>query len=194
MVIKDRSIVKILVCGDSGVGKTEIVNALSDDILDYGGSTIGANFGIKRVLDDKKNVVMSLQFWDISGDTRFWHIYPLLAYGVDLVLFVFDVTSKQSLEHIKDWYQFFARFVDNAPSIIVGNKIDLAQKRLSKRILNGIEKIVTPKSVVFVSALKNTNIETLGKAILDALTTTTKGNVKLRNILKKAISIKVTRI
>ncbi len=192
MVIKDKSVVKILVCGDSGVGKTEIVNALSDDILDYGGSTIGANFGIKRVSDDKKNAVISLQFWDVSGDTRFWHIYPLLAYGANLVLFVFDVTSKQSLEHVKEWYQFFARFVDNAPSIIVGNKIDLAQKKPDRRMLNGIEKIVAPRSVVFVSALKKINIETLDKAILDALTT--KDSVKLRNILKKAVSIKVSRI
>ncbi|MGQ4832356.1 MAG: Rab family GTPase [Candidatus Asgardarchaeia archaeon] len=187
--ITDRKIVKVLVCGDSGVGKTELVKALSDDILDYGGSTIGANFGIKRLHDEDNSKNIVFQFWDLSGDARFWHIFPLLAYGADLILYVFDLTSQKTLDHVKDWYQFFVRFVGQVPNILVGNKLDL---RESNPNLDKVKEIIKPMSVVFTSAVKNINIEQLYKSIISVMQTSKK-NIGLSRVIKRVVSVKIVR-
>ncbi|PRP88244.1 Rab GTPase [Planoprotostelium fungivorum] len=121
---------KLLLIGDSGVGKSCILlrfadNAFTDNFI----STIGVDFKIKTIEIDGKKVKM--QIWDTAGQERFQTITTSYYRGAHGLIIVFDVTNKPSFDNIKKWLDDIERHA--APSIVkclVGNKCDLESKRI----------------------------------------------------------------
>lgn len=116
---------KIILIGDSGVGKTSIMKRYTDEIYTANSaSTIGVDFKIKTVMINNKKV--KLQIWDTAGQERFKAIVSHYYRGAHGIMLVFDMVNRESFLHLKDWMdELKKRDVPKTTQIrILGNKID----------------------------------------------------------------------
>jgi Ras-related protein Rab-1A len=134
---------KIVMIGDSGVGKSCILLRFADDKFNENFyATIGVDFRFKNVMVDDKSV--KLQIWDTAGQERFKTITSAYYRGADGIIIVYDITDRNSFAHIKDWLDDVNKYTDDNPlKIIVGNKIDLIK---DKQINNNDMKTMTAQT------------------------------------------------
>ena len=134
---------KIVLIGDSGVGKSCILLRFADDKFNENFyATIGVDFRFKNVMVDDKSV--KLQIWDTAGQERFKTITSAYYRGADGIIIVYDITDRNSFAHIKDWLDDVNKYTDDNPlKIIVGNKIDLIK---DKQINNNDMKTMTAQT------------------------------------------------
>ena len=122
-------IFKILVIGDSGVGKSNLLlryvkNEFASDMR----STVGVEFGTKMLKIDNYDV--KAQIWDTAGQERYRAITSAYYKGAKGVLIVYDITRKNSFENVDKWLNDFKmKSDDDAVIVIVGNKSDLINER-----------------------------------------------------------------
>lgn len=94
-------------------------------------STIGVDFRFRTIKQDKK--IFKLQIWDTAGQERFRTITSAYYRGADGIIMVYDVTSEETFNHIKDWLTEVNRYAsENTSKLIVGNKIDKADRVIPK--------------------------------------------------------------
>ena len=119
---------KIIFCGDAGVGKTSIINSfMSQKFQDEYEPSIGVDFFSKTVR--YKDRLIKLQIWDSAGQEKFRSLIPNYIRGSSLIFLIYDISNKISYEHIPDLIQFIKNVDNNGIIILVGNKIDLNDKR-----------------------------------------------------------------
>ena len=124
----DDIILKILVLGDSSVGKTSLLLKYVDDYFpNVYVTTIGVEYKTKKVKINDLNI--TLQIWDTAGQERFRSLAKSFMKGADGILFVYDITSKQSFDSIRNWIRQTEDVNSSFQKIIVGNKIDLNNQR-----------------------------------------------------------------
>jgi len=123
-------LVKTIIVGDSGVGKTCLLRRFSDEpFVDFHMATIGVDFAVKNVTIDGKKT--KLQIWDTAGQEKIHTITTPYYPGADAILLVFDVTNPESFEHCERWLN---EIRDNqyggesANVLLVANKIDVKQE------------------------------------------------------------------
>lgn len=123
-------LIKLLLIGDSGVGKSCLLLRYSDDSFTSSFiATIGIDFKIKSILIDDSKV--KLQIWDTAGQESFRSIARSYYRDAAGCLLVFDVTRKESFNHLDKWLQETRQFANpNIAITIVGNKADLSAKRV----------------------------------------------------------------
>eukprot|EP01095_Lingulamoeba_sp_RSL-Kostka_P007500 TRINITY_DN239_c1_g1_i3.p1 TRINITY_DN239_c1_g1~~TRINITY_DN239_c1_g1_i3.p1 ORF type:complete len:219 (-),score=53.99 TRINITY_DN239_c1_g1_i3:130-786(-) len=116
---------KLLIIGDSGVGKSCLLLRYADDtFLTSHISTIGVDFKIRTIDIDGK--VIKLQIWDTAGQERFRTITSSYYRGSHAITVVFDVTDRNSFLNVKLWLAEIDRYAANDVNIlIVGNKCDI---------------------------------------------------------------------
>ncbi|XP_024990351.1 ras-related protein RABD2a-like [Cynara cardunculus var. scolymus] len=121
---------KLLLIGDSGVGKSCLLLRFADDsYLDSYISTIGVDFKIRTVDQDGKTI--KLQIWDTAGQERFRTITSSYYRGAHGIIIVYDVTDLESFNNVKQWLSEIDRYAsDNVNKLLVGNKCDLAESRV----------------------------------------------------------------
>ena len=122
----------ILLLGDLAVGKTSLIARYTNGIFNETYiSTVGIENLLKQEIINNENVLVKI--WDTVGQERFRAITPSILRNAEGVIIVFDVTSKDSFENIKEWINTLKINVgDNTnsiPVIIVGNKIDKEDER-----------------------------------------------------------------
>eukprot|EP01090_Pellita_catalonica_P013713 TRINITY_DN331_c0_g1_i1.p1 TRINITY_DN331_c0_g1~~TRINITY_DN331_c0_g1_i1.p1 ORF type:complete len:226 (-),score=57.22 TRINITY_DN331_c0_g1_i1:1096-1710(-) len=129
-----KIMLKIVVLGESGVGKTSLLLRYVQDKFSLNTkSTIGASFLQKRVdLDDGQ--VATCQIWDTAGQERFAGLGTQFFRGSDGVIFVYDVTNVATFEALDQWRKTFLIQAGEEgnkefPMLIIGNKIDLEDAR-----------------------------------------------------------------
>ena len=120
---------KIMVLGESKVGKTSLIKRYTKD--QFGGvylTTVGMDFQDKIIeLEDKK---VRLQVWDTAGQERFRNVTKSYFQSSKGLLVVYDITDKESFEKINFWVDNIKNNApENAKLILVGNKCDLANER-----------------------------------------------------------------
>jgi len=123
-------LLKILLIGDTGVGKSCLLYRYSDDQYSSNYiSTIGVDFKIKTFdVDDK---VVKLQIWDTAGQERFKAITTSFYRGAHGIIVAFDVTSRSTFTNIKSWLYEIDRYaVANVCKVIIGNKCDMVDDRV----------------------------------------------------------------
>jgi len=92
---------KLVLIGDSGVGKSCLLLRFADDnFTDSYISTIGVDFRFRTITIDKKTV--KLQIWDTAGQERFRTITSAYYRGADGIIMVYDVTSSESFDHVEE--------------------------------------------------------------------------------------------
>ncbi|KAM9409257.1 ras-related protein rab7 [Pholidichthys leucotaenia] len=126
---------KIILIGDSGVGKSSFVNRyVNHRFTSMYRATIGADFLSKTVTVDGDPV--TLQMWDTAGTERFQSLGTPLYRGAHCCMLVFDVTSTSSFSALEGWRKEFLLQADSQdqfdfPFIVVGNKTDLSNREVS---------------------------------------------------------------
>ena len=122
-------IFKILIIGDSSVGKSNILLRFSDNIFhDTFLPTIGVDFKIRNVTIGEKSV--KLNIWDTAGQERFKTITSAYYKGAHGIILVYDITDRESFNNISNWITEVRKHAGpNVVKLLVGNKCDLEAER-----------------------------------------------------------------
>jgi len=120
---------KLLLIGDSGVGKSCLLLRFADDSYTESYiSTIGVDFKIRTITLEGKTI--KLQIWDTAGQERFRTITSSYYRGAHGIIVVYDVTEVESYNNIKQWLHEIDRYAcEGVNRLLVGNKSDLTTKR-----------------------------------------------------------------
>jgi len=123
-------LIKLLMIGDSGVGKSCLLLRFSDDSFTTNFiTTIGIDFKIKTV--EIEGRVMKLQIWDTAGQERFRTITTAYYRGAMGVLLIYDVTNEQSFLNIRNWIRNIEQHAsESVQKILIGNKSDMTQDKV----------------------------------------------------------------
>lgn len=150
---------KLLLIGDSGVGKTSILFKFSEDTFSPAFiSTIGIDFKIRTIEVDGKKI--KLQVWDTAGQERFRTITTAYYRGAMGIMLVYDVSNLKSFENISNWIRNIEMHAtQDVELMILGNKCDIADKRQVSKEKG--EQLALQHSIKFMetSAKANINIE-----------------------------------
>ncbi|KAG2208102.1 hypothetical protein INT47_010464, partial [Mucor saturninus] len=166
---------KLLLIGDSGVGKSCLLLRFADDTYTESYiSTIGVDFKIRTIELDGK--VCKLQIWDTAGQERFRTITSSYYRGAHGIIVVYDVTDNESYENVKEWLREIERYASEGVNrLLVGNKSDLADKRqvtfaASKKWADSVNI-----PILETSAKNSSNVEqaflTMARQIKEKMTT-----------------------
>ncbi|OVA08081.1 Small GTPase superfamily [Macleaya cordata] len=121
---------KLLLIGDSAVGKSCLLLRFADDsYVDSYISTIGVDFKIRTMELDGKTI--KLQIWDTAGQERFRTITSSYYRGAHGIIIVYDVTEMESFNNVKQWLNEIDRYAnDSVCKLLVGNKCDLVENKV----------------------------------------------------------------
>ena len=123
---------KLLIIGESGVGKTCLLLRFTDDSFTANHlTTIGIDFKIKII--NLENKLIKLQIWDTAGQERFRTITKTYYKGAHGIILTYDVTDKNSFKNIRNWIkQIEANAQNNVCKVLVGNKCDRPDRVVSE--------------------------------------------------------------
>jgi len=133
MSTRKKILVKLIILGDSGVGKTSLMMQFVNKKFSHlYKSTIGTDFLTKEVNIEEKCV--TLQIWDTAGGERFHAVGVCFYRGADCCVLVYDVNVMPTWQHLDSWREEFLNQIaipdpENFPFIVIGNKIDLEETR-----------------------------------------------------------------
>jgi GTP-binding protein of the ras superfamily involved in termination of M-phase len=166
-------LVKIAMLGDSQVGKTSLMQkyvegSFDDDYL----QTLGVNFMDKTISLGEDEVTFSI--WDIGGHRDFAGMLPMVCNDAVVVLFVFDLSRRSTLDGVRTWYTQARSHNKSAIPILVGAKYDLfvalpaeEQEEITNRARQYARAMRAP--LVFCSPCYSVNVINLFKVILVVL-------------------------
>jgi small GTP-binding protein len=117
--------IRIIVIGDSSVGKTQMMMRFCDDSFSLAGqTTVGVDFKAKQVSID--GVPYKAQIWDTAGQERFRNIVENYYRRAQGIVLVYDVTRKDTFTSLPQWLQSIDQYANpGTPVILAGNKSDL---------------------------------------------------------------------
>ncbi|KAH1805198.1 hypothetical protein KXV53_008578 [Aspergillus fumigatus] len=133
MASRKKVLLKVIILGDSGVGKTSLMNQYVNKKFSASyKATIGADFLTKEVLVDDRLI------WDTAGQERFQSLGVAFYRGADCCVLVYDVNNSKSFEALDSWRDEFLiqaspRDPESFPFVVIGNKIDVEE---SKRMIS----------------------------------------------------------
>ena len=153
---------KIILVGDSGVGKTSIMGRYLGDYDPHEKATIGASFKSKLEKVEGKDSIQ-FEIWDTAGQERYRSVNSIFYQDAYVCLLVYDITKKESFENLKNYWYNAVKECGSEGIIfhIAGNKVDLLDKEQvqKKEVEEYCESINAEFN--YVSAIKNAYINNL---------------------------------
>ena len=125
MSIENEKQIKAILLGNSGVGKTNLINTCSGFDFDEDYETTSCCSYRQKILEinDTKYII---NLWDTAGQELYRAVTKIFIKGSHLVIFVYDITSKESFESLNEWIRICNNLIDNQYIAgIAGNKKDL---------------------------------------------------------------------
>ena len=117
---------KICIVGDFGVGKSTLLfHYLERRFISNVESTIASNFFLKQMKIPNVQNYITLQIWDLAGQDHFKWIRKAFYKGSRGIVYMFDLSRKETFENIKLWKKEVESTIGMTPNILVGNKLDL---------------------------------------------------------------------
>jgi small GTP-binding protein len=148
--------VKIILIGDSGVGKTSLFTSFADQ--SYTSShipTIGVDFRLKRIHVGDQPV--KLQIWDTAGLERYRALTSNYFRGTDVICLMYDITNRESFNNLANWIRIIQQTTDEEfVYLVVGNKMDLTAHRM----------VSDEEGALFASSISAGFFETSAKTFL----------------------------
>lgn len=182
---------KLLIIGDSGVGKSSLLVRFADDC--FSGNyitTIGVDFKIRTIEIHGERV--KLQIWDTAGQERFRTITATYYRGTHGVVIVYDVCSGESFANVKRWLQEIDQNCEVVNRILVGNKNDDPSRKVV--LTEDAQKYADSMGIKLfeTSAKNNLNVEDMFRSITELVLSSKKnqrpesltessGGMKLKN-------------
>ena len=158
----DHIKLKLLIIGDSAVGKTSMLLKYTDNFFPESHlATIGVEFKTKDIQYNGYNI--NLQVWDTAGEERFKSITKSFFRNANGIIFVYDITQKNSFKNVKDWIKDSEANDTGFKRILVGNKIDLQNKRQVQ--LNEVKDWADKKNLEVIEASAKTGAN-IDKAVM----------------------------
>jgi small GTP-binding protein len=150
---------KVVLLGNSGVGKTALVERVSEDIFQASHvPTVGAQFiSIELQLGGNPCV---LELWDTAGQEVFRSLVGFYARDAKGAFILFDVSAPKSFEDLPKWIEFVSENAPGAKVIIFGNKTDLEDRRVTKQ--DGVQ-FATKENLLYYEGSAKTG-ETVSEA------------------------------
>jgi len=127
---KDYDVLKLMLLGDSSVGKTSLLLKYVDDKFNPTQiSTIGVDMRQKYVEINGRKVKLTI--WDTAGQERYLSVATQYLRGAKGIAMVYDVTNEESFQNVQKWAaQIQASCPEGSERILLGNKADLEDKRM----------------------------------------------------------------
>ncbi len=164
-----KCFVKIVAIGDSGVGKTSLIQMFEHTrFTENFKPTIGADFSNKEITIDGK--VVTLQIWDTAGQERYQSLGTAFYRGADCAFLVYDITNSWSFDNIPNWKNSFLQksmvsMPESFPFMVIGNKIDNEEDRNVEK--EQAQEYAKREGMEFLetSARENVNVEEAFKVL-----------------------------
>lgn len=122
---------KILIIGESNVGKSSLLLRFTDDVFDPSlAATIGVDFKVKTVTVDGNKAKLAI--WDTAGSERFRTLTPSYYRGAQGAILVYDVSNHNTFLKLDHWLAELETYCtrSNVVKMLVGNKIDRHESRV----------------------------------------------------------------
>lgn len=157
---------KVVLIGDSAVGKSQMLNrfARNEFTLDSK-ATIGVEFQTRTIVVDHKTI--KAQIWDTAGQERYRAVTSAYYRGAVGAMLVYDITKRQTFDHIARWLEELRSHADNNIVImLIGNKTDLGTLRAVST--EDAKEFAEKEGLFFLetSALEATNVESAFYTVL----------------------------
>jgi len=157
---------KVVILGDSGVGKTSLITRYIEGGFQKTIPTISASFWTKKMVVDRTKV--TLQIWDTAGQERFRSLTSLYYRGANAAILVYDQTDVNGFESVKNWVNELKENTQGEVLIfIAANKVDLPSK-VDNLYVQEYAKSINAQ-LFYTSAKENKGIEDLFKSIVAEL-------------------------
>lgn len=163
-----HNIFKIVLLGEYGVGKTNIVKRLTTS--NYNEShitTLGIDFNVKIISTMGRNV--KLQIWDTAGQEKFHSIVTSFFKGAKGIFIVCDMTRLDTFKKIDNWINEIRMYNEHCKIVVIGNKSDDINKNIENRF--HIEQIVKEYNLPYIeaSAKENINVDHMFKFMINEI-------------------------
>jgi len=164
---------KLLIIGDSGVGKSALLLRFADNVFSTSYiTTIGVDFKIRTLVVDGEKV--KLQIWDTAGQERFRTITSTYYRGTHGVIIVYDVTNGESFANVKRWLHEIEQNCDVVNKVLVGNKNDDPSRKVV--LTTDAQRFADQMQIKLfeTSAKDNINVEEMFMSITESVLHTKK--------------------
>ena len=119
--------IKLVIIGDSGVGKTNFIFRFTDGHFSpLHVTTVGFDYKTKIITLPSTKKRIKLQIWDTAGQERYMALNKNIFQKVQGVILMYDLTNRNSFDNLYRWFNLLSQNVSNKPKILVANKLDLA--------------------------------------------------------------------
>lgn len=129
---------KLVVAGEGGVGKTTLIRRFVDGVYHDSLLTVGTAFAAKSLLvnDGQGPTPIKLQIWDFGGEKRFRFLLPKFCFGARGAMLAFDLNRFSTFLKLDEWLNLIRENTDEIPVILLGMKADLQRSVNQKEVID----------------------------------------------------------
>ena len=165
--------IKLVIIGDTGVGKTNFIFQFTEGrFSSLHVTTVGFDYKSKIIKLPKSKRNVKLQIWDTAGQERYMAINKSLFQKVQGIILMYDLTNRDSFEHVTNWLNLIKQTVTSKTIILVANKLDLEEEKRIVSVEEG-EKIAKDNNILFFegSGSSGQNVDKIFTAIAETIYT-----------------------
>ena len=189
---------KVVVVGDSGVGKTNLIKRFINNTFSHDSkATVGVEFLSKSYYINGK--LFKVEIWDTAGQERYKSITAAYYKGAKGAMIVYDLTCQSSYDNVDRWYNEIKEIASkDINMILVGNKSDLEENRVISSDLSLTKAKALEVPVLETSALNANNVKEafyqLLKEMYQSVTAATEKNEKAKEQINQGVALNLPEV